>query len=51
MDAEEQANLALFLSKVSKACENDQQLPGFIGAQVNEWLAEIDEGDKAGAAG
>ena len=41
MDAEEQANLATFLAKVSGACKNDSDVPDFIGAQVNEWLAEI----------
>ena len=32
MDADEQANLAMFLSKVSKACANDGEVPNFIGS-------------------
>ena len=49
LDPEEEANLAAFLSKVSAACNRDSDVPGFVGAQVNEWLAEIAAGNNSGA--
>ena len=41
MDPEEEANLAAFLTKIQAACQKDSDVPGFVGSQVNEWLAEI----------
>ena len=31
MDAEEQANLAVFLQKIQKACKKDSEVPDFLG--------------------
>ena len=41
MDAEEQANLAVFLQKIQKACKKDSEVPDFLGPQVDQWLQEI----------
>ena len=41
LDPEEEAQLAAFLQKVSGACQRDASVPGYVGNQVNEWLAEI----------
>ena len=43
--------MAAFLQKVSAACQNDNEVPGFVGAQVNEWLAEIMAGGGPGGSG
>ena len=51
MDATDEANLAAFLQKVSAACSNDNEIPGFVGSQVNEWLSEIMGGGGAGGSG
>ena len=54
LDAEEQAKLAVFLSKVKMACQNDSELPTGIGAeidtQVSKWLAEITDSDQVAVA-
>ena len=51
LDQDESAKLADFLTKVSKACKNDKSLPGFIGDQVNTWMAELKQEDKKDDAG
>ena len=38
---DEEANLAVFLQKLTKACDNDKSVPTFVGDQVNEWLKEL----------
>ena len=38
---EEEQNLMNFLVKVSRACDNDPSVDGFIGEQVNEWIKEL----------
>ena len=49
MDAEEEANLAAFLTKISAACQRDSDVPGEVGVQVNQWLAELAESPGAAA--
>ena len=51
MTPEEEANLAEFLMKVQKACENDKSVPAFVGLQVDQWMQELNDkrGDKNGA--
>ena len=40
---DEQENLAAFLKKISKACENDKSVPDFVGQQVNVWMQKYDK--------
>ncbi|TNV73126.1 hypothetical protein FGO68_gene12208 [Halteria grandinella] len=43
MSKEQESNLLTFLQKVSRACDNDNSVPEFVGSQVNEWLKELQE--------
>ena len=40
---DQEADLAAFLLKVQKACGEDKSVPKFVGAQVDEWIKELDE--------
>ena len=43
ISADEEAKLGVFLNKISKACKDDKSVPDDVGAQVNSWLAELNE--------
>ncbi|CDW91757.1 UNKNOWN [Stylonychia lemnae] len=43
LTAEQEATLFAFLQKVQKACNTDDSLPDFIGAQVQDWLQELEQ--------
>ena len=47
LNAQEEADLAAFLTKISAACKTDSSVPGFVDAQVTEWLGEIAAGGTA----
>ena len=36
-----------FLKKIQVACQNDSDVPDFVGAQVGEWLQELDDKQNA----
>ena len=43
ISVDEEAKLAVFLSKVSKACADDKSVHQDVGNTVNSWLAELNE--------
>ena len=46
LSEEDEINLQAFLMKVQAACGTDKSVPGFVGAQVDEWIKEIDDKNK-----
>ena len=47
---EEQENLAAFLKKMTKACENDKDVPDVVGEQLNVWLKKHDKNTESKSA-
>ena len=43
LDQDEEKNLADFLKRIAVACSNDNSVPSEVGAQVSDWLKELQQ--------